>query len=404
MSVSSSPHGRKVLLSSRSRKNIIIHTLFANDLLEKVHPRVTLATFCFLKGLQFKNDLSWNAISFAWSFNESLKDMVYQPKNCFLGPIEDSCNCASFPQFHNSHFPHVVTCDLSLINSTKLRLEFGKGLNHIPLALRCRANAFRALQDTWLNFSHLLNLNGFDRNVLNLEFKNFIQQELSKLTFTNNSNSILNDLECSSELNFLTKFFFISGVDKSPNNPCFICKKLFLSLAINRVNDGDFVLEDRPLNSILALLASYSSSFGPSFPSPSRSLPYLMGIFKAHKNDFRWLTNAANCCYSSMANFLRSILLEVMIGFQEICNSFNKHVLLVSGVKIQSFWVINSALDIPINLPSHIFSICAGDIKKCYECIPHDGIYGLKTICEKIFSKVFKFKQKGISWSNNSFS
>ena len=55
----------------------------------------------------------------------------------------------------------------------------------------------------------------------------------------------------------------------------------------------------------------------------------------------------------------------------------NKKIKLIFGIDIQSFWVINSQYELTINLPERIYSIFSVDIKKCYECIPHNGDEGL---------------------------
>ena len=114
-----------------------------------------------------------------------------------------------------------------------------------------------------------------------------------------------------------------------------------------------------------------------------------MATFKAHKDDFRWITNAHDCIYSNIAAVLTSILKTCIEPLQISCMRLNKKIKLIFGIDIQSFWVINFQYELTINLPEKIYSIFSVDIKKCYECIPHNGDDGLKKVMKDLITRAF---------------
>ena len=86
-----------------------------------------------------------------------------------------------------------------------------------------------------------------------------------------------------------------------------------------------------------------------------------MATFKAHKDDFKWITNAQDCIYSNIAAVLTSILKTCVEPLQISCMRLNRKIKL-------------------------IFSV---DIKKCYECIPHNGDDGLNKVMKDLITRAF---------------
>lgn len=117
-------------------------------------------------------------------------------------------------------------------------------------------------------------------------------------------------------------------------------------------------------------------------------LPYLFASSKLHKKKYRWITRAAKCTFSGVANMitqtLKLILVELRIwcGVQAL-SMFNLH------QKKTFCWVIESLYEFIINLLEHMHVIYIADITQCYEKIPLMGLDNLHEALEFILQKGF---------------
>ena len=62
------------------------------------------------------------------------------------------------------------------------------------------------------------------------------------------------------------------------------------------------------------------------FPLQSNNrLPFLVGMYKAHKEDFRWITIAHNCMFSNITNMNVELLKALTNkGLIEVTNNLHK--------------------------------------------------------------------------------
>ena len=101
------------------------------------------------------------------------------------------------------------------------------------------------------------------------------------------------------ELNFISNHLFISGLDKAAQTPVFMCKNLIRKLAFTRLSSKEFEITTQNEDLVRNIIHSFCKEFKIIAPN-KYTLPYIMGMYKAHKNDFRWITNAHDCAFSSV--------------------------------------------------------------------------------------------------------
>ena len=90
-----------------------------------------------------------------------------------------------------------------------------------------------------------------------------------------------------------------------------------------------------------------------SLPS-KESLPYIMGTYKIHKNSFRWLTNAHDCLFSPITNFITSALQIIFLVLKDFTDKLQSKLSTFSQVKTNALWLIESQYDFLVNLPDNI--------------------------------------------------
>ena len=115
-----------------------------------------------------------------------------------------------------------------------------------------------------------------------------------------------------------------------------------------------------------------------------------MATFKQHKAKYRWLTNAHNTIFSSIASLLTitsNVILESVKtwAYSKVINY--KHFL---QVDMSLFWIVNSIIDTTLNLPTSIHDVFVADITRCYETIPLTGSDNLFQAISFIVSIAFK--------------
>lgn len=185
------------------------------------------------------------------------------------------------------------------------------------------------------------------------------------------------------ELNFVTSHLFISGLDKAGQTPVFICKKVIRLLAQKRISSVEFELSCQSEEMLLDLTQDFCKEFKILNPS-SYTFPYIMGMYKAHKDDFHWITNVHNCAFSSIIDFNSKLLNSLNNSLIEVTDTLHKKIFLFTKININAYWIIQNQYEFLINLPDSIINFLTFDIKSCYETIPHFGVHSLMESLHKI--------------------
>ena len=87
-----------------------------------------------------------------------------------------------------------------------------------------------------------------------------------------------------------------------------------------------------------------------------------MGFYKIHKNDFRWVTNAHNCVFSSLTTVNHKLLRALNLGLTHVTNNLHDKLFTFAKTKANVYWIVNNSFDFVINVPKEVYSIYTFDI------------------------------------------
>jgi len=124
---------------------------------------------------------------------------------------------------------------------------------------------------------------------------------------------------------------------------------------------------------VLEHIADEISNLVPQLQIPYQSLPYIMATYKMHKNKYRWLTNAFHTVYSNVAHLLTIASMAVLEKVRDWASSTVTGYGKFLGCQTSIYWLVNSSIEVAINLPENIEDIFVADITRCYESIPLQG-------------------------------
>ena len=111
----------------------------------------------------------------------------------------------------------------------------------------------------------------------------------------------------------------------------------------------------------------------PELPLQGARLPYLMGTFKQHKNTYRWLTNAHKSVFSTIAQCITTALMGIVPVLKQWFAKRAQSYSALMGTTTKNFWIIDSVIDLALNLPEKLHDVFVADITHCYEAIPLKG-------------------------------
>ncbi|EFJ17407.1 hypothetical protein SELMODRAFT_421014 [Selaginella moellendorffii] len=339
-------------------------------------------------------------IVFGWRYEPQIKHDFYKPKEVFCNwdthaPLV--CECKHWPWVtYLDETGHVRTLDPKILGSRILMTVIEKGLNHITPKPLQTAKIIAEVCEAWDRVASMIP-DVYIRNWPSNEAA--VKQHINyrvRMAVQNCQTTPMVDVmttpEAKRQLEWVHKHLYISGADKAANTPTFFCKTLAREQALARMNSDDFSLvvsdnnvPETPEQVVKQLLGEPPLQ---EFPPQKPDLPYLMGIYKAHKNKMRWLTNADGCIFSEITICLTAILKGIQEVLQNVADDFYARAKFFGG-KTNACWILGSTQEFAINLPDKITTIYTGDITKCYEAIPLEGDQGLTTAMTNLVNLAF---------------
>ena len=310
---------------------------------------------------------------------------------------------------------HVRTMDINIIQHPKLRKSISQGLNHIPLKPThplglCIATVLDAFQQ----LAHLLQLEALSFPMLEaqewlkstclLRLKESARKNL--YGFRVSQEDVLSIPTVKDEILWLTQHLFCSGLDKATNNCCFICIRHLRLMALERLSGPDFhPCKDGNVwllrSHILEKVCNDLKNLLPELQINFEALPYLMATYKQHKGKYRWLTNAFQTTYSGIAHLLTITTMLILDSVKHWAAEKARTYATFFQVKTSLFWLVNSVVEVALNMPDNLSNIYVADITRCYESIPLQGMDNLPQTISKLIKIGFK-QQKALHPRSNS--
>jgi hypothetical protein len=401
-----SPLGRLVLVEQQQEtRPISITAHYVSRLIEQAHPSKMLKDV-IITHLQQEIRDALPEHQLAWSYNPQLKPQVLNARAVMtaassVAELTDrlqqyTCMCHSFPlRFRiplqdkalQQHCPgvlgtfHVRTTDLQIVTHKPLRDMLAKGLNHIPVATATQqditevnlsvAQQFltRVVQPTAVRLGILIEEKAWDnvqRSVCAWTSYHLKQQQQFE-SFDEFSP------HCKQELQELQQQLYICEVDKAASSCCFMCPQYAQLMVLLRLqNSEDFEQVAQQPQQIATHLQQQLQTIATPFPQliNTHELPIMRTAFKAHKDDYRFLTNASGSMLTSLNELAQQVTSCVKEGVEGSLALLNSSISSFVGAETQTCLVVNNAQEVALNMPPTISHDTCADITKCYEAIP----------------------------------
>ena len=360
---------------------------------------------------------------FVWRYHDSITTSLYKPSEVFkrftFSQLLDSqadCACLKVKRFAKflddrtlqkcSSFDkpqvHVRTTDVNIIQHPDLRHAIGMGLNHIPLKPIDISVSIATILDAFRQLTSILDLEnaGLPLTEATEWVRKYSLEVLKSASRTNKAghrvsgSDLMKMPSVKNEINWITNHLFCAGLDKASNNACFICIRHIRLLALERLSIPEF----RPCkidttwtdaSVILEQLTSEIANLVPGLSIPFANLPYLMASYKLHKNKYRWLTNAFQTVYTNIAQLLTITTMQVLVEVKKWAASTAQGYTRFLRCHTSLFWLIDSSIDVALNLPNEMHDIFVGDITRYYETIPLEGPDNLSDVVAHIIKLGF---------------
>ncbi|EFJ12422.1 hypothetical protein SELMODRAFT_425444 [Selaginella moellendorffii] len=348
---------------------------------------------------------------FGWTYQNEIRSLLYKPVEVFCEFDTDNipdCGCEAITAFTPYLSPlgeqtekHVKTLDRLIVQWRDLKCELDKGLNHISLCPVHKERILTELNHGWLDLIQkspdLTCIWDQDKFPL---VKRLIKNAVSSaLSGDINAPADTWDHEATTaRIQWLQKHLYIAGTDKAANTPSFLCIRLVRLEAMNRVRSSNFepllhnsAQATTPVECINSLLQEeVLLTFNPE----RIKLPYLMCIYKAHKDKLRWLTNAADCIFSEITKAITACLQEISSALLDLAHDSHAAICNLLRTETNCFWTLSSMAEFSINLPERVYCAFSGDISRCYEAIPLNGPDGLINVLTKLINRAWQLKRK----------
>ena len=343
-------------------------------------------------------------IMFAWNFSPNVSKFCYKPALAFkefsvelLMIWAYDCMCTKSKRLapfvdpntmvdnHQDPRAHVRTMDTRIIHHHGLREAITLGLNHIPLRNTNIREVVQVVVNIFIHVCQLLKVEG----CLDVESASKLVRTISrdKLISTMKENlygfryskpCIFSEKTVDNELTWILKHMFIFSLDKAASNACFICIFHIRHQALLRLNGPDF--EPCQHNGIWDSIGVVTNKIKteltnliPELPIGELELPYIMAIYKFHKQKYTWISNAFGSIYVNVATFLTLSTMALLEEVKEWANTTTKGYKNFLGVETSIYWIIDSITDFTLNTPDVINNIYVADITRCFESIPISG-------------------------------
>ena len=277
-------------------------------------------------------------ITYAWRYLDNVASILYKPAAVFkhfsfldLFDMTKTCLCYTAKRLTKYLDPktlvetstfapaamHVRIANTNLVQHSRLRNAVAMGLNHIPLKPTMLSACVSIVLNAFEQISIILKLQplGFpiETAVEWLQTTSLKQLKAAAKLNKQGLRSLHRDPwslpAVKNEIAWITDNLFYSGLDKAANNCCFVCIKHIRFMALERLSGPDFQpCKDDGMwllrSHMLLKISTHLKDILPELGITSEALPYIMATYKLHKQKYRWLTNAANTIYSSIAHLI----------------------------------------------------------------------------------------------------
>ena len=313
---------------------------------------------------------------------------------------KSTCICNDNSKFINSHYGHVVTGDLNVIEDKTLRSIMSRGTKfRIPQFLpwdRVKTDLFSCIKTHVDKLSHKFKIDRdcfaeweqevfalLCKRIRTLRYcKNVFEREFAPLSSIKDS------------IDALHKHFVIVPVDKASNNFAVICKKFYVNillkelgfdlLSLTPVGNVTYSVSSEAVDEITDRHSSIVKTFNVTCSDDYKKLPKVFCTPKFHKipYKFRFIAGARKCTGTNLSIVLNKGLSLIRENFKTYCDTIRKN----SGYRC--FWSIQSTQEfLSIASNCNVFSLQVFDFSTLYTNIDQAGIIShLYSLFDMVFN------------------
>ena len=380
----------------KTKSNSIFVVDYVNKYIEYVNFRKVFTDIEVQEAAPFSSK-HFKCPTVSYKYPPTIRSKVLNYKEAYNANIDpDALNCkCSTSEYADPSHKHIITGDLSMIDSLKLRNVLNKGLNYRDQVKPCTDKALKSIRGSLNKYCNKLS-NLWNKSIQEFQEWKVLIIERVKKQLENvkpySYYSILSDVDVKRELEKLHKDFVLVPTDKAQNNVTIVCKKFYLEMIKKELTSVTFDKIDDTEENIIERHEKFMLKHGIRCDGDNRKLPYLYITPKQHKNPIglRYITSGSGCSLQQLSVYL-SICLKSML------HSAKNRSLYDNKFHIRNDYFVIDDRD-PVlefindsNVHGGFKSVKTYDFSTLYTSIPHSQ---LKQNMKRFVERVFDFKDK----------
>ena len=301
--------------TKKQGKYIVVN--FVNKLIEnikcdKILSRQDIYTLFPVKDKQF------SCPKVSYSYSKPIRNKILNYKETILDkhPDDFTCVCSKYPtKYLDAHHKHIFTGDLSLINNKELRTLMEKGLGYHDQQRPNKQNARMSFLSGIDSYIHKVS------SQCHVPVSHFTPWKTELLKAVSDKidkckdyafNNVLSKVSVKKALEEVHKDFVVVQVDKASKNVALVCKKFYMHILTNEIENSDnfqyvSVNEDVLLNNISDGLRTFVKT------KVKMKIPSLYWTAKMHKVPVssRFITAGNNTVLSDLSSDVSKCLAKL---------------------------------------------------------------------------------------------
>ena len=369
----------KLMYSNKKKKQSQRHFMvvqFCNQLMNKINLNRIFNNQETQNLFPTMDDNTFRTPTISFKYSNTIKSTVTNYRQTIHNdnpPIH--CDCHIYDnKFKKDN--HVFTGDLDIITNNELRSLLKKGLNHretLPANKNSVTSSVKDALEAYIQQTSNITKHPVTTfNPWKTEILRRLKLQLDK-THTYKHNNVLAKPNNKTELISLQSKWVFTPTDKAANNISIICKKHYLHILHNEINNsGNFVKVNQPAQSILQQQSNFLAKHN---LKTDEKMPFLYWTAKLHKNPYshRFITSGRGCATQPLSIHVGYCLKTVL----NIIRNNNKFQRKTSN--INKCFVIDNRTPVTnhikqCNISKTIQSVSTYDFKTLYTSIPHDKL------------------------------
>ena len=334
------------------------------------------------------------------------------------------CCCADSP-FRDNHHGHIISGDLRIVESNKLRKLLTKGPKFRESERICwhgaRKSILSGINESICQWSNSLRVHASLFDEWKGVFLQRVDKNISSLKTRirpRDSSKILDDVTVKQHLSSLQERFVMVPIDKADNNVAFVCKRYYVEVILKELGmQGESNATYQHLNNVNTndIINTHEQElrdqFNISLPADMHSLPDIYWLPKLHKTPIksRFIIASKKCSVKQLSKDVTSIF---KLAYNQI-ERYNQKTSFYSSTN--TFWVTQNSSPIlnavvRANMKRNAKTVSSFDFSTLYTNIPHSKLYDeLSSIIRFIFkggcNKFISINSFGVArWTKSSNS